>query len=158
MTPAQGASPEPLPGKELISPEDIRRIIVDGDAEILVNSAERLGRRLQEGNVARQQMLGICGDIWRIDMAWTTSQAEAQQGLRMMKPKLASLARRARETARAEETLPVEELGAVMCQAVDVVLEQADEGEEQDTTRRQAFERFMSFFEATIAYHRYHGG
>jgi len=158
MTQAQGSSAEPLPGKHLVSPEEIRRIIVDGDAEILVNSAERMGRRLKEGNVARHQMLGVYGDIWRIEMAWPASPAEAQRGLRILKPKLASLGKRAKETADGEETLPVEELEVVMCQAVDVVLEQADEVEEQDTTRRQAFERLVSFFEATLAYHRHHGG
>jgi CRISPR type III-A-associated protein Csm2 len=158
MTQAQGSSAESLPGRGLVSPEEIRRIIVDGDAETLVNSAERMGRRLKEGNVARHQVLGIYGDIWRIEMAWPASPAEAQRGLHMLKPKLASLAKRAKETADGPQTLPVEELKTVMCQAVDVVLEQADEAEEQDTARRQAFERFVSFFEATVAYHRYHGG
>jgi CRISPR type III-A-associated protein Csm2 len=158
MTKEQGSSAESLPGTGLVSPEDIRRIILDGDAETLVNSAERMGGRLEEGNVAGHEVLGIYGDIWRIEMAWPASPAEAQRGLQVLKPKLAHLAKRARETADSEETLPIEELTAVMCQALDLVLEQADEGEEQDTARRRAFERFVSFFEATVAYHRYHGG
>jgi len=158
MTKEQGSSAESLPGTGLVSPQDIRRIILDGDAETLVNSAERMGRRLAEGNVARHHVLGIYGDIWRIEMAWSASPAEAQRGLQIMKPKLAHLAKTAKETADGEETLPIEELTAVMCQALDVVLEQADEAEEQDTARRWAFERFVSFFEATVAYQRYHGG
>ena len=158
MTTQQGSSAESLPGKGPVSPEDIRRIILDGDAETLVNCAERMGRRLEEGNVARHEVLGIYGDIWRIEMAWPASPAEAQRGVQILKPKLAHVAKRARETANGEETLPIEELTAVMCQALDVVLEQAGRAEEQDTARRRAFQRFVSFFEATVAYHRYHGG
>jgi len=158
MTKEQGPSAESLPGTVLVSPEDIRRIIQDGDAETLVNSAERMGRRLVEGNVARHEVLAIHGDIWRIEMAWTASPTEAERRLRMLKPKLVRLAKTAKETADADDTLPIEELTSVMCQALDVVLEQAGEAEEPDTARRRAFERFASFFEATVAYHRYHGG
>ena len=158
MIRSEGPSAESLGHEEAVSAEEIRRIIVDGDAETLVTSAEHLGRRLKEGNIASHEVLGIHGDIWRIEMAWAASPAEAQTRLRMLKPKLASLAQRAKETAGGEEGLPVEELRAVMCQAVDMVLEQADEAEGQDTPRWRAFERFVSFFEATLAYHRYHGG
>ena len=158
MTQAQG-SPEDSPqGRGAVSPEEIRRIIVDGDDEALVNAAERMGRRLKEGDVAGHHMLGIHGDIWRIEMAWPATPGEAQRGLLMLKPKLASLARRAKETTGVEQSLPLEELEAALCQAVDAVLEQADEAEGQGTGQRRAFERLVDFFEATVAYHRYHGG
>ena len=164
MTQVKRFSAESQPQKELVSSEEMRKIIVDGDAEVLINCAERIGRKLKEMNLATHQIRGILGDIHMIEMTWPSNPAEAQRELRLLKPKLAYQSKKVKETLDGQDVFPVEELREVICRVIDMVLEQPDEPEAGEkaniggTERHNSFRRFLSFFEAIVAYHRYHGG
>lgn len=164
MTQVKRSSAESQPQKELVSSEEMRKIIVDGDAEVLINCADRMGKKLKEMNLATHQIRSILGDIHMIEMTWPSSAAEAQRELRLLKPKLAYQSKKVKETLDGQDVFPVEELREVICRVIDLVLEQPDEPEAGErvnageTERHNSFRRLVSFFEAIVAYHRYHGG
>lgn len=164
MTQVEGSSAESQPQKELVSSAEMRKIIVDGDAEVLINCAERIGRKLKEMNLATHQIRGILGDIHMIETTWPSNPAEAQRELRLLKPKLAYQSKKVKETLDGQDVFPVEELREVICRVIDIVLEQPDEPEAGGKTnaggteRHNSFRRLVSFFEAIVAYHSYHGG
>jgi CRISPR-associated protein Csm2 len=87
--------------------------------------------------------------VRRIEMTWPeepqdeTEEQEAEQARRellLLKPKMAYQAKR--ERGRGVQTLV-----NVLTEAIDLV-----EGD------RQRFQHFVDFFEATLAYHKAHGG
>ena len=164
MTQVEGSSAESQPQKELVSSAEMRKIIVDGDAEVLINCAERIGSKLKEMNLATHQIRGVLGDIHMIEMTWPSSAAEAQRELRLLKPKLAYQSKKVKETLDGQDVFPVEELREVICRVIDIVLEQPDEPEAGEkanageTERHNSFRRLLNFFEAIVAYHCYHGG
>jgi CRISPR type III-A-associated protein Csm2 len=164
MKQVEGPSAESQPQKELMSPQEIRQIIVDGDAEVLVNCAERVGKRLKEMNLATFQIRPIIGGIHKIELNWPSSPAEAQRELFLLKTKLAREAKRVKETVDGLEVFPIEELREVICRVVDIVLEQPDDLDVEakqkahETERQKAIRRLVNFFEAIVAYHSYHGG
>lgn len=163
MTQAKGFSPQSQPKKELVSAQEIRHIIVDGDAEVLVNCAERAGKRLKEMNLAIHHIRPILGGIYKIELNWPSSPVEAQRELLLLKTKLARQAKRVKETVGNQEVFPVEELREVICRVIDVVLEQPEDLDVEakqkvrETERQKAIRRLVNFFEAIVAYHSYYG-
>lgn len=127
-----------------LSPADRKAIIVDGDAELLTEKAESIGRSLAR-NLTTSQIRNVFGTVRQIEMNWG-SQASGQQRqqaarqLILLKPKLAYQA--ARERGRG-----VKELADVLTPAIDLV------GEDRDR-----FQNFVDFFEAILAYHTAAGG
>jgi CRISPR-associated protein Csm2 len=127
---------------------NLRAIIVDGDAEATVQVAEKLGQDLAR-KLSTSQIRSIFGTVRRIEMTWPeepeggAEEQEAEQARRellLLKPKMAYQAKR--ERGRGVQTLV-----DVLTEAIDLV-----EGE------RQRFQHFVDFFEATLAYHKAHGG
>ena len=126
----------------------LKAIIVDGDAQATVEEAETLGRDLAR-QLSTSQIRNIFGSVRRIEMTWPEDpkdeaerrQAEqAQRELLLLKPKMAYQAKR--ERGRGVRTLT-----DVLADAIDLV-----------TGDRQRFQHFVDFFEATLAYHKAHGG
>lgn len=130
----------------VISQEDLRKIIVDGDARLLVHSAEQLGGALQRGGLRTSQIRRIFGAVREIEMDWPRTAAEseseraraAKRQLTLLEPKIRYQQERFRE---------VKPLAAVLIPAIRLV---------QDD--RQRFQHFVELFEATIAFHRAAGG
>jgi CRISPR-associated protein Csm2 len=127
---------------------DLQAIIVDGDPQTTVNEAEALGRDLAR-QLSTSQIRSIFGTVRRIEMTWPEApkdeaeRDQAQQAKRdllLLKPKMAYQAKR--ERGRGVQTLT-----DVLADAIDLV-----EGD------RQRFQHFVDFFEATLAYHKAHGG
>jgi CRISPR-associated protein Csm2 len=127
---------------------DLRAIIVEGDAQATVEQAEALGRDLAR-QLSTNQIRNIFGTVRRIEMTWPeepkdeAERRQAQQAKRdllLLKPKMAYQAKR--ERGRGVKTLT-----DVLADAIDLV-----EGD------RQRFQYFVDFFEATLAYHKAHGG
>jgi CRISPR-associated protein Csm2 len=131
-----------------VSRESLRAIIKDGDAEATVQVAEKLGQELAR-KLSTNQIRNIFGTVRRIEMTWpegpesAEEKKEAEQARRellLLKPKMAYQAKR--ERGRGVQTLV-----DVLTEAIDLI-----EGE------RQRFQHFVDFFEATLAYHKAHGG
>ncbi|HET89226.1 MAG TPA: type III-A CRISPR-associated protein Csm2 [Chloroflexi bacterium] len=123
---------------------DLRKIIVDGDAELLVKQADALGERLARP-LSTSQIRNIFGTVRRIEMNWPEDASEEQarkahRELVLLRPKMAYQAERERGRG-------VKELTDVLSEAIELV--GAD---------RQRFQNFVDFFEAVLAYHKAHGG
>jgi len=126
----------------------LKAIIVEGDAQRTVEQAEALGRNLAR-QLSTSQIRSIFGTVRRIEMSWPEAPADeaerhlaeqARRELLLLKPKMAYQAKRERGQG-------VKALTDVLSDAIDLV-----EGE------RQRFQHFVDFFEATLAYHKAHGG
>lgn len=132
----------------IVSQEDLRAIIVEGNVEKLVAQAKRLGDKLKVDGLSTAQIRGVFGTARQIEQRWRESGL-AQDGadaagqaawrqLVLLKPKLEYQARRHASVAELRDTLN---------SAITLV--------DQD---RQRFSHLMEFFEAVLAYHVAAGG
>ncbi len=133
--------------RSVLSPDDYRKIIADGDAGILTKRAEAVGASLAR-QLTTSQIRNDFGTARQIEMSWGIRATEkerrrAARQLILLKPKLAYQARR----ERGERGRGVQELADVLMPAIDLV------GEDRDR-----FQNFMDFFEAILAYHTAAGG
>ena len=112
------------------------RVITEG-GEILVETAEQLGQQLAR-NLTRSQIRNIYGAVKKMQMKGGLDTHK----LAMLKPKLAYAAKRHERQSRGINTLK-----DVLTQAIDLV--------ENDSKK---FNRFVDFFEAILAYHKFYDG
>jgi CRISPR-associated protein Csm2 len=125
---------------------DLKAIIVDGDAEVLVRQAEALGRQLARP-LTTSQIRNVFGTVRRIEMKWPDAAGDEPAGaayrdLVLLKPKLAYQEKRERGKGQG-----VKMLREVLDPAIDLV-----------QGKRDRFQNFVDFFEAILAYHKAHGG
>jgi CRISPR-associated protein Csm2 len=130
--------------RELISPHDLSKIIVNGDSGLLVKVAKSLGEQLGR-QLTTSQIRNIFGTVRQIEMSWSPQADEEEQKwaarqLMLLKPKLAYQAKRERGRG-------VTMLADVLTPAIDMV-----------GNDRQKFQNFVDFFEAILAYHTAHSG
>lgn len=128
----------------LVSKQDLQKIIVDGDNEVLVASAETVGNNLAR-QLTTSQIRGIFGSVRRIELDWqegaeTRRLQRAQREFALLRPRMAYQAKRERGPG-------VEQLRQVLDPAIVLV--------EHD---QQRFANFVDFFEAILAYHKAAGG
>lgn len=130
---------------------DSRKIIVDGDVSLLVDTAKEVGNSLAR-QLTTSQIRNIFGEVRRIQMNWpadaTKDMEKADEAFRsivLLQPKLAYQAKRERGRG-------VEELQMVLDPCIDQIRKApADK-------RKLYFTRFVDFFEAILAYHKAAGG
>ncbi len=109
------------------------RVITEG-GEILVKEAEQRGQQLAR-NLTTSQIRNIYGAVKKMQMKGELDTHK----LLMLKPKLAYAAKR--------HGGGVDTLKDVLTQAIDLV------GNDS-----KKFNRFVDFFEAILAYHKFYGG
>ncbi len=109
------------------------RVITEG-GEILVKEAEQRGRQLAKG-LTTSQIRNIYSAVKKMQMKGELDTHK----LLMLKPKLAYAAKR--------HGGGVNTLKDVLTQAIDLV-----------GSDSKKFNRFVDFFEAILAYHKFHGG
>lgn len=109
------------------------RVITEG-GEILVKEAEQRGRQLAK-ELTTSQIRNIYSAVKKMQMKGELDTHK----LLMLKPKLAYAAKR--------HGKGVDMLKDVLTQAIDLV------GNDS-----KKFNRFVDFFEAILAYHKFHGG
>lgn len=131
-----------------LSEDEIRRIIQDGDAKLLVETAKLLGEALHEKKLTTSQIRSCFGMLRKIEVSARTKDGKLSEGayreLIFLKPMLAYQAQRYRETHRSDALF---QLKRVLEPAIDSV-----------GLSLQAFRNFLKFFEAIIAYHKAAGG
>ena len=91
--------------------------------------------------MTRSQVRNIFSEARRIEFLWTRDQAAAVKRLSLLRPKMSYQAAKEGKSAL---------LCAVLTEAINIVMVQPD--------KNAAFEKFMDFFEADLAYHRKAGG
>jgi CRISPR-associated protein Csm2 len=131
-------------GTARLSPEEYRKMIVEGDARTLTDLAETIGTSLAR-QLTTAQIRNVFGTVRQIEMSWGPRASESERKhaarqLLLLKPKLAYQARRQRGKG-------VQDLADVLIPAIDLV------GED-----RERFQNFVDFFEAILAYHTAAGG
>ena len=109
------------------------KIITEG-GEVLVSAADKLGESLAR-NLTTSQIRNIYGAVKKMQMKEFDAHKFA-----MLKPKLAYAAKRARSQG-------ADRLKDELTAAINVVGSDAEK-----------FPRFVDFFEAILAYHKYYGG
>ena len=110
------------------------RVITEG-GEILVKEAEQQGQQLAR-NLTTSQIRNIYGAVKKMQMKGGELDTHK---LLMLKPKLAYAAKRHGDG--------VDTLKDILTQAIDLV------GKD-----KEKFSRFVDFFEAILAYHKFYGG
>lgn len=124
----------PVPEPNVLD-SDLRQIILEGDAVKLNEIASKLGEYYADGNerekLSASQIRGVLDHLQRMEF----NQAELQ----LLRPKLAYAAGR--------HLGKVKKLQGITDKAIMLV--EAD---------KKRFDHFRNFFEAIVAYHRYHGG
>ncbi len=126
---------------------DAPKIISQGDIEVLVDTAKKIGEEIAK-QLTTSQIRNIFGEVRRIEMNWR-SEEDAQDAYRkvvLLQPKLAYQARR--ERGRGVELLK---------DVLDPCIEEIRKARTTDE-RKRYFDRFVDFFEAILAYHKAYGG
>lgn len=134
--PFRGPSQPQARPRSLLSDEDARRIVRDGDAVLLVERAKELAGKL---GVTATQLRRFFGEVKRIEMAWSQDPVRAKRRAVLLEPRLAYQVRRGIRGG--------EEFRATL----EPLLRYARESEE-------SFNRFVEFYEALIAYSPDQGG
>ena len=116
------------------SQQQVQRVIQQG-GKLLVEMAETLGPRLQQGRLTVSQIRNVYGMVKQMEMRGFDANEFV-----LLKPRLAYAAVRA-------NTEGARELKDVLSWAIDEV--------DKDESK---FARFVDFFEAILAYHRAAGG
>jgi len=126
----------------MVSKEDLKKIIEQGDNEVLIAQAKRVGEILvSRPKLSTSQIRAIFGSVRRIELDLQNSKRspQARREFAMLTPRLAYQAKKEGEA--------VEKLRRVLEPAIELV--GADP---------QRFRNFVDFFEAILAYHRASGG
>lgn len=125
---------------------DIQEIITNPErADLIVKHADTLGNELSR-SLNTSQIRALFGEVRQIQGQMNIDHKRAWRRLHLLKPKIAYRVRRAPGQG-------VKMLADVLVPALDKVLEAKDE-----TTQEMYFKNFVEFFEAILAYHKYHGG
>jgi CRISPR-associated protein Csm2 len=134
------------------SETDIRKIIVEGDVESLVQWADRIGKAIKDQELKASQIRNVFGTTRQIQLRW--DEKDPQRGNQCFReamlliPKLGYFAKREKERTKKDGMIILEQ---VLTPALRLV-------GENSSSRRERFMRFAEFFEAIVAYHKKHGG
>ena len=136
-----------------VDPKVLSSIITDPEgAELLVETADNLGKQLKESGLTTSQIRALFGEVRQIQAQWSLpgeqNARQARRRLILLKPKMRYRARKERERGKA-----VSELVGVLEPAVDLVV-----AEKSPEKQKERFDRFVEFFEAILAYHKAYGG
>lgn len=147
MMQRQGPNRPAGPGSQAVDRNRLRRILVDGDDGELVRFAEEVGRRLTEQELKASQVRKFFAEVRRLgDEARAGLKADGQarlfRRLNLLRPKLAYQAGR--------NIAGLGYLQAVLDPAIQLVTE--------DRSNLDRLLRFVEFFEAILAYHKFYGG
>lgn len=129
-----------------ISAQEIQQIITNSErADLVVKCADALGQELSRP-LNTSQIRALFGEVRQIEGLMSIDHKKAWRRLYLLKPKMAYRVRRATGVG-------VRGLVDVLNPALDEVLKAKDE-----ETQKKYFKQFVEFFEAILAYHKYHGG
>jgi CRISPR-associated protein Csm2 len=136
--PARGGSPFVPPTEA-----EIKQVIADGDPELLVKIADRVGQELAYQRLTTSQIRNVFGTARQIQMRWPTDESRAYREAVLLRPKLAYFAER--------EKHGMETLQQVLEPALKLISEDGKPSQKR-------YGHFVDLFEAIVAYHKRHGG
>ena len=128
-----------------LSDAQIKRIIVEGDSHLLVESAEAYGKFLKQNGLSTSQIRAVFGSVRRISGGWRSSdRATKLRQILLLKPRLRY------QSARSRQVAPLADL---LAPAIDHVC-----AAEDDKVLETRFKNFEDLFESVLAYHTAAGG
>lgn len=130
--------------------DEIKKIIVAGDVELLVTLADRVGKTLYEQRLTTSQIRNVFGTVRQIQMRWPTNPDKAYREAVLLRPKLAYYAEREKKT-KGGGSEGMDTLQQVLEPALKLLAENGKPVQER-------FDRFADLFEAIVAYHKKYGG
>lgn len=136
-----------------LSPEEERKlqqVICQGDARVIVDWADVLGKQLAYERLTTSQIRNVYGTVKQIQMSWEQNPSQAFKEAILLIPKLHYQVARQSEKNRG---LALHSFERVMVPALKLLAE--SEGEAERLTR---FTNLADFFEAILAYHKKYGG
>jgi|YNPNPStandDraft_1061719.scaffolds.fasta_scaffold26251_2 CRISPR-associated protein Csm2 len=137
------------------SETDIRKIIVEGDVELLVQWADLVGQELVHQRLSTNQIRNVYGTARQIQLRWgkpgSPNESQAFREAILLRPKLAYFAEREKQARGGGGTAGMETLQTVLEPALKLI---GENGKPQ----HDRYQRFIEFFEAIVAYHKKYGG
>jgi len=118
--------------------EEVRKIVVEGNVDVLVGAAKRIGKDIRR--VKTSQLRGLFASTRKIQLSWETDQKRAYRSAVLLRPRITYAA--SRNDLFTLDTVLLDSL-----QHVSGDLELA----------RRRFMNFVDFFEAIVAYHAAQG-
>ena len=135
--------------------DELNRIIVNGDVNLLVDWADKIGKALANQGLSANQIRNVFGTVRQIQLRWDKPGSDAEvQAFReavLLRPKLAYYAEREKRAKGGERSQGMETLQSVLDPALQIV-------GENNQPRHERFARFAELFEAIVAYHKRYGG
>ncbi len=138
--------------------EDTKKIIVDGDVELLVKWAEEIGKQLasRDVNLSTNQIRNVFGAVRQIQLRWdkpdSPTAEQAYRDAMLLRPKMAYFAvREQKGKGGSRGTDGMEILQSNLEPALVLVGENSQ-------PHHDRFQRFVEYFEAIVAYHKKYGG
>ncbi|RME56430.1 type III-A CRISPR-associated protein Csm2 [Candidatus Parcubacteria bacterium] len=148
----------------IIADETLKKIIVSGNAELMVKEADRIGKLLVKGKesdrLSTSQIRAIFGEVRKIQgqvsiPEYASDSANAQRNKERAFHRLYLLIPKMRYRVAKEKEKPgIKRIVNVLEPAIRLVLAADIDKKERDNR----FNHFVEFFEAILAYHRAYGG
>ncbi|MBI4759589.1 MAG: type III-A CRISPR-associated protein Csm2 [Chloroflexota bacterium] len=148
----------------VINDETLKKIVVDGNAELIVQEADRIGKLLVQGGdsdkLSTSQIRAIFGEVRKIQgqiaIPEHTGNPETVQKIKerafrrlhLLIPKMKY------RVAKEKEKPGIKNLVKVLVPALEQVFASGVDKSEKE----KRFGYFVEFFEAILAYHRAYGG
>ena len=134
-----------------ISAGNLSKIIVEGNAVVLVNEAQSFGASMKTNGLTKSQIRSVFGTVRQIQAGWDANEhGQNMRQVLLLKPRLAY------QGARESKVQP---LADVLSEAIGMVA--ATDGVSADqviAVQRTRFGHFVDLFEAILAYHTAAGG
>ena len=128
-----------------VNDTEINTIIKDENGmQTLVKKSDEFAKELKASGLTTSQIRALFGEVRQIEAEWKDQRAIAFRRLVLLQPKMAY---------RARSGEAVKALVYVLDKALKLVVN-ANTEDQQNTY----FKHFVEFFEAILAYHKYHGG
>lgn len=135
------------PASPTLSSEQARQII-DGDVNLLVQRARRIGHHLADTDkLTTSQLRNIFGTIRTIQLRWARDKAGAWRELVLLKPKLAYQAKRVSQAKGRDSSKGLMTLKPILETAITTL------GTTTAPPEPAQFQAFIDFVEAIVAYH-----
>lgn len=128
--------------------EEIRKIIVDGDVQLLVDWADKIGQELAHERLSTNQIRNVFGTVRQIQLRWSrpgdATETQSFRDAMLLIPKLGYFAER---EVQARHGQGMKALQVTLEPALRLVGERGE-------PHHDRFIRFAEFFEAIVAYHK----
>jgi CRISPR-associated protein Csm2 len=125
----------------------VRKIIVDGDARLLVEQSRTFGEELAKDGLTTSQIRSVFGAVRLVQSTWERDRTQSNANLRkvlLLKPRLAYQAKREPK---------LRPLAEVLSSSITFIAEPHDSDEQ-----KRRFGHMVDLFEAVLAYHSAAGG